>query len=81
MTWVNKWVCLAWALQNLSKEEVDEIFDDEDSINPNWSGKKDHETVKWYQAAQSLRSKDGAEEIEKPSCHLEHGDNSVLACV
>ena len=31
---------LAWALQNLSKQEVDAILDDEDSINPKWSGKK-----------------------------------------
>ena len=74
---------LAWALQNLSKKEVDEILDDEDSINPKWSGKKDHETVRWYQAAQDLRSKDGAEEIEKAIGKLvhasEHGDDSVLA--
>ena len=42
---------LAWALQNLSKEEVDEILNDEDSINPKWSGKKDHETVRWYQGS------------------------------
>ena len=74
---------LAWALQNLSKEQVDEILDDQDSINPRWKGKKDHETVRWYQAAQSLRSKEGAEEIEDAIGKLvhasEHGDDSVLA--
>ena len=73
---------LAWALQNLSKQEVDTILNDEESINPKWSGKKDHETVRWYQAAQSLRSKDGADDIEQAISKLvhasEHGDNSVL---
>ena len=74
---------LAWALQNLSKEEVDQILNDEDNINPKWSGKKDHETVRWYQAAQSLRSNSGAEDIEEAIGKLvhasEHGDDSVLA--
>ena len=74
---------LAWALQNLSEEQVDEILDDEEGINPKWSGKKDHETVRWYQAAQNLRSKDGAEDIEKAIGELvhasEHGDDAVLA--
>ena len=74
---------LAWALQNLSKEKVDEILCDQENVNPKWSGKKDHETVRWYQAAQNLRSKDGAEEIEKAIGKLvhasEHGDNLVLS--
>ena len=45
--------------------------------------KKDHETVRWYQAAQNLRSKGDTEEIEKAIGKLvhasEHGDDSVLA--
>ena len=74
---------LAWALQNLSKEKVDQILNDQDNLNPKWSGKKDHETVRWYQAAQNLRSNDGAEEIEQAIGNLvhasEHGDNLVLS--
>ena len=74
---------LAWALSNLSKQQVDEILDDVDSINPRWEGKKDHETVRWYQAAQSLRSNEGVEDIEEAIGKLvhasEHGDDAVLA--
>ena len=74
---------LAWALENLSKNKVDVILNDEDNFNPRWSGKKDHETVRWYQAAQTLRSKDGAEVIEEAIAQLvhasEHGDNAVLS--
>ena len=74
---------LAWALSNLSKQQVDDILDDADSINPRWAGKKDHETVRWYQAAQSLRSNEGAEDIEEAIGKLvhasEHGDDAVLA--
>ena len=74
---------LAWALSNLSKQQVDDILDDADSINPRWSGKKDHETVRWYQAAQSLRSNEDTEGIEEAIGKLvhasEHGDDAVLA--
>ncbi len=74
---------LAWALSNLSKQQVDEILDDVDSINPRWAGKKDHETVRWYQAAQSLRSNGDVEDIEEAIGKLvhasEHGDDAVLA--
>ena len=74
---------LAWALSNLSKQHVDDILDDADSINPRWAGKKDHETVRWYQAAQSLRSNEGVEDIEEAIGKLvhasEHGDDAVLA--
>lgn len=74
---------LAWALSNLSKQQVDDILNDADSINPRWAGKKDHETVRWYQAAQSLRSNEGAEDIEEAIGKLvhasEHGDDAVLA--
>ena len=44
------------AYENLSKEMVDEILSDRDGMNPKWEGKPDHETVRWYQAAQALRS-------------------------
>ena len=74
---------LAWALSNLTKQQVDNILDDSESINPRWAGKKDHETVRWYQAAQSLRSDEGAEDIEEAIGKLvhasEHGDDAVLA--
>jgi arginyl-tRNA synthetase len=74
---------LAWALANLSKQQVDEILDDVDSINPRWEGKKDHETVRWYQAAQSLRSNGEVDDIEEAIGKLvhasEHGDDAVLA--
>ena len=74
---------LAWALSNLSKQQVDEILDDVDSINPRWAGKKDHETVRWYQAAQSLRSNGEVDDIEEAIGKLvhasEHGDDAVLA--
>ncbi|MBG45272.1 MAG: arginine--tRNA ligase [Euryarchaeota archaeon] len=74
---------LAWALANLSKEQVDGILNDADNINPRWAGKKDHETVRWYQAAQSIRSNEGAEDIETAIGKLvhasEHGDDVVLA--
>ena len=74
---------LAWALSNLSKQQVDEILDDVDSINPRWAGKKDHETVRWYQAAQSLRSNGDVDDIEEAIGKLvhasEHGDDAVLA--
>ena len=73
---------LAWALANLSRDQVDEILNDEDNINPRWKGKKDHETVRWYQAAQSLRSGNDSEDIELAIGKLVHasenGDNSVL---
>ena len=72
---------LAWALANLSSEDVDGILVDGDGVNPKWAGKKDHETVRWYQAAQELRSQ-GDEKIEEEIGKLvhasEHGDDSVL---
>ena len=72
---------MAWALANLTSEDVDRILQDKDGVNPKWEGKTDHETVRWYQAAQQLRS-DGDESIEKEIGKLvhasEHGDDSVL---
>ena len=74
---------LAWALDNLTENQVDEILDDSDAVNPKWSDKKDHQTVRWYQAAQQLRatSTDNSieEEIGKLVHASEHGDDTVLA--
>jgi arginyl-tRNA synthetase len=72
---------LAWALENLSKEDVESILDDKEEVNPKWNGKADHETVRWYQAAQIKRT-DGNPAIEEAISKLvhasEHGDDSVL---
>ena len=72
---------MAWALANLTGEDVGRILEDEDGVNPRWEGKSDHETVRWYQAAQQLRSA-GDQSIEDEISKLvhasEHGDDSVL---
>ena len=72
---------MAWALANLSSEDVEGILEDKDGVNPRWKGKTDHETVRWYQAAQQLRSA-GDESIEDEISKLvhasEHGDDAVL---
>lgn len=72
---------MAWALANLTSEDVGRILEDEDGVNPRWKGKSDHETVRWYQAAQQLRSA-GDQSIEDEISKLvhasEHGDDSVL---
>ena len=72
---------MAWALANLSSEDVEGILKDKDGVNPRWEGKTDHETVRWYQAAQQLRSA-GDESIEDEISKLvhasEHGDDAVL---
>ena len=72
---------LAWALENLSKEQVEEVLSDRDGVNQRWSGKPDHETVRWYQAAQALRSETNPEiesAISKLVHDSENGDDSVL---
>ena len=73
---------MAWSLANLSSEDVDRILEGNDGVNPRWKGKTDHETVRWYQAAQLLRA-DGDEKIESEIGELvhasEHGDDSVLS--
>ena len=75
---------LAWALQNLSEADVADALVDMDDMNPKWKGKSDHETVRWYQAAQALRQdsidKDAIEdEISRLVHASEHGDDAVLA--
>ena len=73
---------LAWALANLSKEQVEQTLAGRDPVNPRWSGKADHETVRWYQAAQKMREGENAQAIEDEIGRLvhasEHGDQDVL---
>jgi len=75
---------LAWALENLSKEEVESQLEGKDPVNPAWKGKADHERVRWYQAAQALRQdSEKAQNIEDSIGSLVHasenGDEAVLA--
>ena len=73
---------LAWALANLSREEVEQTLVGRDGVNPRWSGKADHETVRWYQAAQKMREGENAQAIEDEIGRLVHasenGDQEVL---
>ena len=73
---------LAWALANLSKEQVEQTLAGRDPVNPRWSGKADHETVRWYQAAQKMREGENAQAIEDEIGRLVHasenGDQEVL---
>ncbi len=76
---------LAWALDNLSQEDVNELLSEREPPSERWLTKADHQRVRWYQAAQILR-KDADEErkaqIEKEIGLLvhasEHGDVGVL---
>ncbi len=74
---------LAWALENMSEEEVESLLKDRDPINPQWAQKADHQRVRWYQAAQ-LRRKESpdATAIEAAIGTLVHasenGDQGVL---
>ena len=76
---------LAWALDNLSEEDVNELLSEREPPSERWLTKADHQRVRWYQAAQILR-KDAVEErkaqIEKEIGTLvhasEHGDVGVL---
>jgi len=74
---------LAWALENMSTEEVETLLADREAANPQWATKADHQRVRWYQAAQLRRKDDpSAEDIEKAIGTLvhasEHGDEAVL---
>ena len=76
---------LAWALGNLSKEDVENLLTEREPPSERWADKADHERVRWYQAAQLLRN-DADEarkaEIEQEIGQLvhasEHGDVGVL---
>ena len=74
---------LAWALDNMTIEDVESLLSDREPANLQWKEKADHQRVRWYQAAQRRRKDDpGAEEIEKHIGDLvhasEHGDENVL---
>ena len=74
---------LAWALENLSAEEVDKILSDREPVNEMWDAKPDHERVRWYQAAQILRNnesvKDDIEKVIGEMVHAsENGNQKVL---
>lgn len=74
---------LAWALNALSREEVEALLEGRDPPNPLWATKPDHQHVRWYQAAQLLRKEsEQSTEIEKAIGALVHasenGDEAVL---
>ena len=74
---------LAWALENLTSEEVEQTLSGREPINPKWHGKADHERVRWYQAAQEIRKvREDKEDIEAEIGRMvhasEHGDQEVL---
>jgi len=76
---------LAWALDNLSEDDVNKLLSEREPPSERWRTKADHQRVRWYQAAQVLR-KDAEEErkaqIERDIGELvhasEHGDVGVL---
>ena len=75
---------LAWALANLDAKEVEKILSDREPVNEMWENKPDHSRVRWYQAAQVLRSDDSKkDEIEKAIGEMVHasenGDYEVLS--
>ena len=76
---------LAWALANLSDDEVNELLSDREPPSERWLTKADHQRVRWYQAAQVLRKdadEDRKAQIENEIGTLvhasEHGDLGVL---
>ncbi|RAH15729.1 MAG: arginine--tRNA ligase [Methanobacteriota archaeon] len=74
---------LAWALENLTEKDVDEILENEgiESLNPTWINKEDHIRVRWYQAANIIRKDDKKIELELSELikKSEEGDESVLS--
>ena len=74
---------LAWALANLTDDEVEDILSEREPVNDMWRNKPDHARVRWYQAAQVLRSNDASkDDIEKAIATMVHasenGDHEVL---
>lgn len=76
---------LAWALENLSKEDVENLLSEREPPSKRWADKADHQRVRWYQAAQLLRN--DADEARKAEMEQEigelvhaseHGDVGVL---
>ena len=74
---------LAWALTNLSEDDVEEILSGREPINKMWENKPDHARVRWYQAAQILRTDEAVkDDIERAIAEMVHasenGDVGVL---
>ena len=76
---------LAWALENLSKEDVENLLSEREPPSERWADKADHQRVRWYQAAQLLRNDadetrkaDIEQEIGELVHASEHGDVGVL---
>lgn len=73
---------LSWALENISRKEVNDILEHNgiDNLNPIWKQKEDHVRVRWYQAANILRKE--KPEIEDELAEIirksEEGDEKVL---
>ena len=73
---------LSWALDNLEHEEVERVLSEAgiDAPDQRWSHKQDHQRVRWYQAANILKSDDS--DIDAQVGELvrlsEEGDESVL---
>lgn len=68
---------LAWALDNLTETEVEQILSDREPVNEMWENKSDHKRVRWYQAAQVLRSDDNSKEaIEKAIAEMVHASEN-----
>ena len=73
---------LAWAIENLSHEEVEKALEKEeiDPLNTMWKDKEDHIRVRWYQAANILRKNNVKIESELTELinKSEEGDVEVL---
>ena len=75
---------LAWGLENLSQDEVEQILGDVEPIPEIWSQKSDHLRVRCYQAVQRLRANkdERAAQIEQEIGSMVHaseeGDEEVL---
>ena len=75
---------LAWGLENLSQDEVEQILGQIEPIPEIWSQKSDHLRVRCYQAVQRLRANkdERAAEIEQEIGFMVHaseeGDAEVL---
>ena len=73
---------LAWAIENLTKEDVEKSLKKEgiDNLNPMWQNKEDHVRVRWYQAANILRkdNQNIESELSEMINKSEEGDIEVL---
>ena len=63
---------LAWALENLSEDDVNRLLAEREPPSERWLDKADHQRVRWYQAAQILKK--DAEETRKAQIEREIGE-------